>query len=455
MTNLIFFDTPIDQIKIQLTDKIKTETWQNINQLSNDIALVRGYLNLLVRKIFISWLNLILEKNFSDTMKLEDNLSIWEFINGNAIDIDSSRIILIPIETQDKIEFSIPEEWLKIPQWVGNYYIAVEVNLEENYLNFAGYISYEDVNNYGKLDSFNHCYDLPYECLETDLNLICLEYEYGWDSIPQILPLPFLSSPIKQNLFKEIQDNLSSCLLVNFGHWLSLLSDNKTRYQLFASRKSVNLSEWLKGKFLTNLSKGWQTLDMLTQQYINFDFSLNPVFSSRSFSFTDSLNILQKNIDKDQINKILNNIINLDIDNELKIDIIKILPNLINDNDEEIRWNAALALQKLDDNHPSCAIWQGKIINLDSKQLSLLIGVLEKSSTEIDIFIRLFNLNKNYNLPEDLRLQIIDQNNNIFANLMANDNDRILQYKFWGNTEEKFIIKVILNNNYFEEKFNI
>lgn len=459
MTNLIFIDTPIDEIKIQLTDKIKAETLQETNKLSNEVTSFRGYLNLLVRKTFISWLNLMLETNFIDGVKLENNLSIWEFINGNAIHIDASRIILIPIETQDKTEFSIPEEWLKIPQWVGNYYVAVEVNLEENYLHFAGYTSYEDMKTYSKLDSFNHCLDFPYECLENDLSLMILEYQYGWDTLPTISPLPILSSQIKEKLFQEIQDNLSPRLLVNFSQWLSLISDSQTRYQLFSSRQSLNLSEWLNSKFSVTLTKGWQTLEMLTQQYFIPDFSLTSAFSSRSFSLNDSLQILQENIDQVTVNNILKNLSNVEINSQLKPEIIKALVNLVNNSEEEeTRWNACLALQSLDSSHESSGIWRGKIITLQTEtnthDLGLLMGILPKYKETIDIFIRVYSLNQNIYLPNDLQLQIIDKNNHIFTSIITN-NDNIIQYKFWGNQEEKFKIKIMLENTYIEEYFSI
>lgn len=456
MTNLIFLDTPVDQIKIQLTDKLKKETWQQINSLSNEVACYRGYVNLLARKVFISWLNLMLENNFIDTVKIEDNLSIWEFINGNAIDIDNSRIVLIPVETQDKTDFSIAEEWLKIPQWVGNYYVFMEVNLEENYLNFIGYTSYQSINNHGELDSFNHCVDFLYEYLETDINLICLEYEYEWNLIPQILPLPLISSRIKETLFKEIQDNISSRLFVNFDHWLSFISDSENRYQLFSRGKYLNLSDWLKGKFLDTLNKGWQSLDILNKEYINFNSSFDPVLSSRSFSLSDSLKILQENIDKNKVNNILGNINNLEIEPKLRIELITVLESLIEQkDDEETRWNAVIALQKLDSNHPSCAIWQGKILNLDSQNLGLLMGILPKNKNTIDIFVRIYAINNNDYLPENLQLQILDQNNNIFAKIIADNQSNIIQYKFWGNFQETFSLKVILNDHYIEENFNI
>ncbi|WP_017293427.1 DUF1822 family protein [Geminocystis herdmanii] len=468
MTNLSFIDTSIDEIKIQLTDKIKTETWQQTNKLSNEISRFRGYLNLLVRKTFLSWLNLMLDSNFVDNISLEDNLSIWEFTNGNATDIDSSRIVLIPVETQDKTEFSIPEEWLKIPSWVGNYYLPVEVNLEENYLSFWGYTSYQDVLNYGNLDSFNHCVDFPFESLETDLNLICLEYEYGWNSLPQISPLPVLSTIKQQSLIQEIQNYSSPRLLLNFEQWLSLISDNITRHQLFSSRQGVNLNIWLNRQFSSALTKGWQCLDDLQQQFSIPDFSLTPAFSARSISRIDYVKILQENLDEDRfdravpfqdrtaINNIFKSIINQGIEDNLKPEIIKILPSFIDKKeDEETRWNAVLALQTLDANHPACAIWQGKIINLETENIALLIGILPKFDQQIDIFIRIYNLSNNSYLPNDLQLQIIDDNNDIFEEINTNNNDAIIQYKFWGNYGESFTLKFRLNDYEKDEYFTI
>ncbi len=460
MTNLIFMDTPIDEIKIQLTDEMKTESWRETNKLSSEVACFRGYLNLLVRKTFVLWLNLMLESNFFDQVKLEDNLSIWEFINGNAIDIDSTRIVLIPMETQDKTEFSIPEEWLKISEWVGNYYVAVEVNLEENYLNFSGYTSYEDLQTYGRLDSFNHCLDFPYECLENDVSLMTLEYKYAWDPVPEISPLPILSFQIKENLCKEIQDNLSPRLLLDFNQWLSLISDNQTRYQLFYSRRSINLSQWLNCQISSGLTKSWQTFEAFKQQYFIPSFHQISAFSSRSLSINNYLEIIQENNDQEIVNNVLKNLVNLKIDSELKPKIIKALANLINksEDDEETRWNAALALQSLDYNHQCSGIWRGKIISLDTEisthGLGLLVGILPKYNDKIDIFIRVYSLNQNGYLPENLTLQIIDSNNNIFTSITTN-NDNIIQYKFWGNREESFKMKIIVNNNYIDEYFSI
>ncbi|MBL1208910.1 DUF1822 family protein [Geminocystis sp. GBBB08] len=462
MTNIqMLTNTYVDELKIQLSDEIKRETWQQIKQLSNEVASYRGYLNLLARKTFISWLNLMLETNILDTWQLENNLSIWEFVNGNAIDIDSNRIILIPTETQDKTEIDIPEEWLKIPDWVGNYYVAVEVNIEENYLNFWGYTSYEDLQTHGKLDSFNHTVDFPVEYLENDLNLMCLEYEYGWDMIPQIESLPLLSPQQKENLFKEIKDNLSPRLLGNFNQWLSFISNSQTRYQLFCSRQSINLSQWFKGENESTLTKGWQTLTELMQQYFVPDFSLTPVFSSRSLSIENALNILQENNDQEVVNNILKKINNVAINSHFKNDVIIALVNLIeNSEEEEIRWNASLALKSLNPHHKLSGIWHGKVINLDkelaSYNLGLLVGILpKKSNNHIDIFVRVYSLNQDKYLPSNLKLKILDESGTVFQEIITKSNDNIIQYKFWGNQEEKFTIKVIVNDIYIQENFSI
>lgn len=456
MNNLIFIDTPINEIKIALTEDIKQETWQETKGLSSEFACWRGYINLLARKVFLQWLNLILDTNFVDNIKLKDNLSIWEFINGNCLNIDRSRFVIIPVATNDKSDFFIAEEWLKIPDWVGSYYLPMEVNVEENYLAFWGFASYEDVLNYSHIDSLNHGVDFPCLCLENDLNLLPLEYEYGWDAIPKIFPLPILSVREKENLMLEIEDILSPRMVINFSHWLSLISDNATRHQLFLSRQSLNLSQWLQNKFNSAIVKGWETIETLKESYFLPDFSVSPSLSFRWSSLSESLKILTENQDKIAVNNVLKILPNLVVNDEIKLQVIAILENLIeNTEEEETRWNIALALQNIDSNHQKSGIWQGKIINFREEEVALLIGILPDKDRRIDIFVRVSCAENNSYLPSNLALQIIDEEDNIFQEIKTRNYDNIIQYKFWGNPGEKFKLKLQLQKTIIEEYFII
>ena len=338
MENIQLLDgTYTEQLKIKLTANIKEKAEVKVANISNEVTRHRSYLNLLVRNTFLSWLNLILEKEIIDNYSLENNLSIWEFINGSAIDIDASRIILIPLETEDKSAISIPEEWLKIPSWVGNYYVAVEVNLEENYLNFWGYTSYKEIINNSELDIVNYHRDLDTEYLENDLSLMALEYEYGWEKVPQIEQVTLVSQQQQNNLVAQIKDELFPRYSINFTQWLSIISDQKTRNNLLNSRQSINLSQWLKQEIELTMIKGWQNAKDLIDELFSPDLSLQPTFSTRrrSISLPEALDIIRQNKQTEAVNNILPIIPSLVTDDRAKEAVINALVDLIETIDNE------------------------------------------------------------------------------------------------------------------------
>ncbi|PSO81051.1 MAG: hypothetical protein BRC41_15925 [Cyanobacteria bacterium QH_9_48_43] len=48
--------------------------------------------------------------------------SFWEVVNGTAIALSGVRLVLIPSEAADLSELRVPQEWVDIPSWGGDYY---------------------------------------------------------------------------------------------------------------------------------------------------------------------------------------------------------------------------------------------------------------------------------------------------------------------------------------------
>lgn len=449
-----------DEIKIYLSNELKQEAWQEAKNINDEVARYRAYLNILARKTFIDWLNLALEKEVKDKWETKDNLSIWQFVNGSVIEIDSTRIVLIPEENEDKSEISIPQEWLNVPEWVSNYYVAVQINVDDNYLCFWGYTSYQEIQSYGELDSLNRSVYLPAEYLETDLSLMILDYEYGWETAPKINTLSVLSTREKETLIKDINHNLCPRLLVNFNKWLSLIRNPQIRYSLYENRQPISLSMWLNNQFQSTLNKGWQTLNNFSQEYLLPNFDLSPEFATRSFSTNQCLEIIQESDNEVLINNAIQTLGTSSIESEFKQKAISLLNNLIQTtDDEEIRWNAALSLRLLSPQNKSAGIWRAKRVNLEDESnnysLVLVIGILPKSVKETSVFIRVYPCGKNSYLPNNLSLQIIDQEDQVFEEITSGDEDSIIQYKFWGNLGEEFKVKLSLNFSWFIDRFLI
>lgn len=450
-------DCYINELKIILEDEMKHHTWQEVKNLSNDVTRHRGYLNLLCRKYFLNWLQGVLNVSFTERENLIDYLSIWEFVNGSVIAVNDNRLVLIPTENQDKVSVSIPQEWLKIPEWVGSYYVIVGVNLEENYLDFWGYIGYEDLKERGELDSLNYVINLPYEYLETDLNLLALEYEYGWENIPQVSPLAVLSSQAKQDLMTVLENSLFPRLTVDFNIWLSLMDDFSFRHQLYLSRQSISLSRLLREKTRDILDKGWQHVRdfMGNNIYGNGNLTISAAF--RSMSQQEGLNILLESGNYEQILEVVKSVYNWQLTDDLKSTLVDILVNFINHSDnEEIVWYSAFALQYLEESNPLCPQSYGKFIDVnEGNKYGLIINIIPRNNEQISIFVRVLSFDTNVYLPAGLSLEILEENENIFQKIVSEKGDHVIQYKFWGNLGEKFKIRVTINDEIVEETFAI
>ena len=65
--------------------------------------------------------------------------NLWEFVTGFALNLGKSRLVIIPSETIDTDEFSVPQEWVDIPELAADYYLAVQVNFEDRWLRVWGF----------------------------------------------------------------------------------------------------------------------------------------------------------------------------------------------------------------------------------------------------------------------------------------------------------------------------
>ena len=215
----------------------------------------------------------------------------------------------------------------------------------------------------------------------------------------------------------------------------------------------------------TTITKGWQKTQNLIADLLAPDLSLQASFSSRraSVSLTEAMDIIKQhqNGDRETLNYTLSVIPDLIKDNSPE-DIIQILVDLLNSTeDEEVRWSIALCLEKISPHHPICPTWHRKNITISSSseeyQLSLLIGVLPKNHNQLSLFVRIYSATDKQNnyLPENLELQIIDENDHVYQTITSSKYDSIIQYKFWGSQGEKFQLQVRLKQYVNVEQFII
>lgn len=460
-------DSYTNEVKITIDSNLKREAKKLVASLSSDTSRRRGFLNLIAKTIFLEWLKVMLDLDChqSPLEDLTSDLSIWEFINGSSIFLGNQRIVLIPRENEDKSSVTIPQEWLMIPQWVGSYYVAADVNLEEDYIEFWGYTTYETIRQWGEIDNLNHHIDLEFVYWETDINLMILEWEYKLETMPTVSPLATVSLAEKEKLFSLAEKSPFPRLSLNFSDWLILLADESFRGKLLASRQKVNLGYWLKKQWDLTIAKGWQNIQQFIEEYF-----LQPPKIAISFRYLSPEETIDEVLKEnpDNISSILlDNLYNYLLNNPLegerggenkKSQLISKLSELMNRTDDDERiWSAALCLNILDSCHPLSPVGFAKIIPFESQEFScaMLVYILAKNQDKVNIFIRIFPW-ENEVIPSGFAMEILEENGSVFKRIEAGEKDRIIQYKFWGKPGEGFVVRMAnIQGEIREEKFVI
>jgi hypothetical protein len=103
--------------------------------------------------------------------------SFWELVSGCAILLDGIRLILVPSEEIDSSELRVPQEWIDIPSWVGDYYLAVQVEPDEPYLRIWGYCTHEQLKSHNNYEPGDRTYSLDGNQIIGDISALAVVRE--------------------------------------------------------------------------------------------------------------------------------------------------------------------------------------------------------------------------------------------------------------------------------------
>jgi Protein of unknown function (DUF1822) len=102
--------------------------------------------------------------------------TIWDVVTGCAIEIGKLRLILIPSENLDRDELRVPQEWLDLPNWAGDYYLGVQIDLESNLLNVWGFAAHQALKDRGRYSERDRTYSLDSDSLVHNLDLLWIRF---------------------------------------------------------------------------------------------------------------------------------------------------------------------------------------------------------------------------------------------------------------------------------------
>ncbi|MCA1994020.1 MAG: DUF1822 family protein [Coleofasciculus sp. S288] len=288
-----------EHLWLELSEKEREYAWKKTadQPYSNAAARWIAFVNCLCSNAFLTWL-----KEDPDLQEMPqvwhreaDLPSFWDVVNGTGLILGETRLVIIPSEKSNLQEFQIPQEWVDIPNWAANYYLAVQLNLEEHWLRVWGYATHQQVQEEGQYDPLDRNYSLDREDLIQDLNVMWVARELCSPKQPQVKPLPILPPAEAEKLLKQLgqQTAYSPRLTVTFEQWGALLASDSYREYLYQLRlkklKSEtmertqplvnNLSQWFHNLF----ESGWQSLDTLLstqQKTLAFQFRSDAVLNA-------------------------------------------------------------------------------------------------------------------------------------------------------------------------------
>lgn len=263
MINSIY--TFADPTQLWLEFSTTQTQWQP--QFSTPSSCWNAYLNRICLDAVLPWL-----REYAPQTLVWPNStalpSFWELVNGTAIVMGTTRLVLIPSETID-LSLRVPQEWVDIPGWAADYYLAVQVNPDQGWLRIWGYTTHQQLKTSGSYDPGDRTYCLEEDGLIQDLNVLWVAPQLCPEEPTRgaIAPLPALPLVPAKNLLQRLGNSAISAprLAVPFELWGALLQHGGWRQRLSEQRQGLpqwSILQWLQtgvSDFAQQI--GWQRVD--------------------------------------------------------------------------------------------------------------------------------------------------------------------------------------------------
>ncbi len=261
--------TEATEWSLEIPSDVQTQCWQASRRQAVESSQWNAYLNRLCLNAVLGWLQ---DDELAATvwLGLAKLPAVWEFVNGAVLTIGSERWVLIPTESiEDNLE--VPQEWVDIPSWAGDYYLGIQVRPDGESLRVWGYATHRELKDLGRFDADDRLYCLDAAAMIQDMNSLAV-VRSRWNQAQTRAEVPALAEvPAAQaeNLVQRLGNRSVRFprLAVPFALWGALLESEAGRQGLYQQRLGQGSSEGAVtclGDWLTEAMSGlWQALDDL------------------------------------------------------------------------------------------------------------------------------------------------------------------------------------------------
>jgi hypothetical protein len=372
--------------ELEISPALQEQCWRNSQVYATPSSRWRAYINQICLDVFLNWIQVDYVPEATAWECIPGVSGFWEFVNGTVVLLGHKRVALIPSEAIDDGELEVPQEWVDIPNWAADYYIAVQVKTEDNCVRFWGYTTHQELKSLANYDPVDRTYCMDTQDLTKDLNAFWMTYQFSTEEMKTaIAPLGELSATPAENLCQRLGNPAVAFprLSVPFITWGALLENQQWRWRLYQQRqprqelqfsgKQVNLSNWLTGIY----DRSWQTIEAF--------FGTNS--QGLAFSFRSGSGLASAGVKRAKL---------IDLGMQLK-----------------------------------------------SEQLVLLIALSPEANQEISIRVQLHPANGETYLPANIKLALLTESAEVIYQLQSRGQDNYVQLpRFHGEVGECFSIQI-------------
>jgi len=449
-----------------------------IERQSHQGAAWRAYQHHIALETLIAWLQAHRPEAITPWLPPAEQPAFWEGVGGAALQWGEVRLALFATETEELDTWLIPQEWVDLPAFVADYYLAVELHLEadpaESWLAVVGYATHGMVRGCDRTAERCYCLDRP--DFIPDLSLLFLGQRlFGrrWSrvsAVPQFLPA--VQATLLEICVKADEPRLG----LPFEQWGSLFSVAAWRSQLYRERmqagnreqRILSLGRWLKqwqSELDQAIRQGWQSLEEIANDFEGSEMSLAYRFGGdyrlqTGAWFPDAVpgvvEVLQSAVDKETQ---LSAIYLLGQIGQGDGEAIAALATFqATTTDADLRRQAAVSLGKIDPNHPAAGIRRGKVLDLGlqvGESPVVLVLTLLPEGEKTNIQIRLNPIGDRAILPPEITLIIEDGEGVVFQEARSRGRDQALQLALRANGGDRFTVVVVFGNHQVRETFQV
>ncbi|OCQ92603.1 hypothetical protein BCD67_01355 [Oscillatoriales cyanobacterium USR001] len=461
------------RLRLMIEQSDRETAWEKAQYHSNPISRYNADLNGACLKAFLNWLSEWLEGELllqPSVWKHQDIDSIWEVVNGTAIKIGETRLVLIPSDEGELEELSVPQEWVDIPTWAADYYLAVQVNLDgdddEYWMEVWGFTTHRQLKNEGRYSAGNYTYSLPIEELTESLTV--MQITLGLNLQEEVPLLPSLSEVQPEKLLEIFSDLsvYSPRLKVPFYQWAAFLANDEFRQRLYERRlkplvREKNLVERAKNY----LQCGWEIFEEMIESLETLEPNLvyaiagseryRNGYSSKP-KIPKLIELLQDSRNKGNQWRAAELLGHVELGNA---EAIAALTHLLQTTqDDTLRRQAAVSLGKIDPKNSAVGVRIGKIIELkirlDMVRIVLVVTLLPEESDRINVHLWVCPA-RSQTLPPNLELIVLYKDGKVFWQEKADTATDNLQYEFRAVLDDYFQVKVAWQGVNVTEDFTI